>query len=123
MSSIKGILWSIVFLLSGLIFSVIPTYLIVIYWRWLNSFIIDGRPVYTLPLLCLFLWIVALLISVIYFVAMVRAIIQRKSEDLGIPKAIKIIGLITTIGVISFMIVWFIIFGEIAFFSAIPPPV
>jgi len=125
MSSIKGILWSVVFLLSGLILSVIPTYLIIIYWKWLNSFTLaDGvTPIYTIPLLVLFFWIVGLLVAVIYFVAMVRAIIQRKNEDLGIPKAIKIMGLIATIGVISFMVVWYILFQEIAFFGMVPPPV
>jgi len=54
-------------------------------------------------------------------VAMIRAIIQRKNEDLGIPKGVKGLGLITTVVIVTFMIIWFFLFNEIAFFSMIPP--
>jgi len=121
MSSIKGYLWSIVFFCTAAIYSSIPTYLIVRYWIWLNSFTIDGRPVYTFTLFILFLWIVALIVFLIYMVAMVRAIIQRKSEDLGIPKGVKGFGLISTVVIVVFMIVWYLVFNEIAFFSMVPP--
>jgi len=121
MSSVKGYLWSIVFFLTAAIYSSIPTYVIVVYWPLLNSFELDGRPVYTIPLFILFLWIIALIIFVIYVVAMIRAIIQRKNEDLGIPKGIKYYGLISSIVVIAFMIIWFILFNEIAFFSMTRP--
>jgi len=117
----KGFAWSIVFILSGLIFSVIPTYLIVIFWSWLNSLTLNGDPIYTLSLFILFLWIVCLLISVIYYVASVRAIVQRKNEDLGIPKGVKGFGLAAVIIIITFMVLWYIFMGEIAFFTWRPP--
>lgn len=114
-NSLKGILWGLLFLLTAAIYSSIPTYLIVRFWVWLNDF-----PVYTLSLFMLFLWIVAIIIVLIYIVAMIRAFIQRKSEDLGIPKGVKGFGLISTVIVVLFMVIWFIIFGQIAFFSMIP---
>jgi hypothetical protein len=52
---------------------------------------------------------------------MVRAIVQRKSEDLGIPKGVKGFGLVSTIVVIVFMVVWYLLFSQVAFFSMIPP--
>jgi hypothetical protein len=69
----------------------------------------------------LFCWIVALLITLIYIVAAIRAIIQRKSEDSGIPKGVYRFGTASTVLVVVYMIVWFILFNEIAFFSMIPP--
>jgi hypothetical protein len=69
----------------------------------------------------LFLWIVAIIIVLIYIVAMIRAFIQRKSEDLGIPKGVKGFGLISTIIVVLFMVIWYLIFRQIAFFSMVPP--
>ena len=91
-NSLKGILWGIVFFLTAVIYSSIPTYLIVRFWVWLNSF-----PVYTLSLFMLFLWIVAIIVVLIYIVAMIRAFIQRKSEDLGIPRGVKGFGLVSTV--------------------------
>jgi len=115
--ALKGILWSIVFFLTAAIYSAIPTYLIVRYWAWLNTF-----PIYTLSLLMLFLWIVSLIVVLIYIVAMIRAIIQRKNEEgLGIPKGIKGFGLVSTAIELLFMLVWFIIFDQIAFFVMTPP--
>ena len=112
----KGIAWGIVFFLTAIIYSTIPTYLIVRFWVWLNSF-----PVYTLSLFMLFLWIVAIIIVLIYIVAMVRAFIQRNNEEgLGIPKGVKGFGLISTTIVVVFMILWYLIFGQIAFFSMVP---
>ncbi|MFX0105606.1 MAG: hypothetical protein ACFE75_08955 [Candidatus Hodarchaeota archaeon] len=114
---IKGILWGIVFLLTSLIYAAIPTYLIVEYWVWLNSF-----PVYTLSLFMLFLWIVAIIIVLIYVVAMVRAFIQRNNEEgLGIPKGVKGFGLVSTVTVLLFMLIWYILFKQIAFFSMVYP--
>ena len=120
MSSVKGYLWSIVFLLTAIIYGSIPTYLIVVYWQWLNAFTIFGEPIYTLTLFMLFLWIISLIVTLIYLVAMIRAIVQRKSEDLGIPKGVKYLGFITTVVIISFMTVWFFLFQEIAFFTMQP---
>ncbi len=113
----KGIGWGLLFIISGLIYSVIPTYLIVVSWRWLNSLTINGEPIYTFSLFVLFLWIVSLLIAVIYFVAAVRAIYQRKSDDLGIPNGVHAVGVVSVVLVIGFMIIWFILFQEIAFFA------
>ena len=115
--ALKGILWSIVFFLTAVIYSAIPTYLIVRFWAWLNTF-----PIYTLSLLMLFLWIVSLIVVLIYIVAMIRAIIQRKNEEgLGIPKGVKGFGLVSTAIVLVFMLIWFIIFNQIAFFVMVPP--
>jgi len=121
MSSIKGILWSIVFFLSAAIYGSIPTYLIVTFWKWLNNLTFMGEPVYTLSLFVLFLWIITLLITLIYLIAGIRAIVQRKNDDLGISKGIKYFGLISTIITITFMTIWYLLFGEIAFFSMVPP--
>jgi hypothetical protein len=68
----------------------------------------------------LFLWIVAIIVVLIYLVAMIRAFIQRKNEDLGIPKGVKGFGLISTVIIIIFMVIWYFIFGQIAFFSWVP---
>jgi len=122
MSSTKGFAWAFVFLLTSLIYSSIPTHLIFNYWAWLNTLRFDGAPVYTLLLFVLFLWIVALLITIIYIVAMIRAIVQRKSKDKGIPKGVYRYAVASTIIIIGYMVVWFILFGKIAFFSMIPPP-
>lgn len=114
-NSLKGILWGILFFLTAAIYSSIPTYLIVRFWVWLNEL-----PVYTLSLFMLFLWIVAIIVVLIYMVAMIRAFIQRKSEDLGIPKGVKGFGLVSTVIVIVFMVIWYFIYGQIAFFSWVP---
>jgi len=115
--SLKGVLWGLLFFLTAVIYGSIPTYLIVRYWIALNAL-----PVYTLSLFMLFLWIVTLIITLIYIVAMIRAFIQRKNvEGLGIPKGIKGFGLVSTIIIIGFMITWYLIFKQVAFFSMIPP--
>jgi hypothetical protein len=113
----KGISLGVIFFISGLIYSIIPTYLIVVSWQWLNSINLNGQPLYTLSLFILFLWIVSLLIAVIYFVASVRAVYQRKSDDLGIPKGVSVIGIISVAFIIVFMILWYLLFQEIAFFQ------
>lgn len=115
--SLKGIGLGVIFFISGLIFSVIPTYLIVVSWQWLNSINLNGQPLYTLSLFVLFLWIVSLLVAVIYFVASVRAIYQRKSDDLGIPTGVTVVGILAVAFIVIFMIVWYFFFQEIAFFS------
>ncbi|MFW9900566.1 MAG: hypothetical protein ACFFDY_04690 [Candidatus Thorarchaeota archaeon] len=113
----KGIAWGFIFFLTAIIYSTIPTYLIVRFWVWLNSF-----PVYTLSLFMLFLWIVAIIIVLIYIVAMIRAFIQRNNEEgLGIPRGVKGFGLISTIIIVVFMVIWYILFGQIAFFAMVPP--
>jgi len=122
MSSIKRFAWSFVFLLTAAIYGSIPTHLIFNYWAWLNTLRLDGEPIYTLLLFVLFLWIVALLITLIYIVASIRAIVQRKSEDSGIPKGVFRFGTVSTVIVIGYMVVWFILFNKIAFFSMLPPP-
>ena len=121
MSSVKGFAWSFVFLLTFGIYGSIPTYVIFTYWEWLNALRYAGQPIYTLSLFVLFLWIVSLLVTLIYIVAMIRAIVQRKSEDLGIPKGVKGFGLVSTIVVVVFMVVWYLVFKQVAFFSMIRP--
>jgi len=113
----KGIGWGIIFSLTAVIYSVIPTYLIVRFWVWLNSF-----PIYTLSLFMLFLWIVAIIIVLIYIVAMIRAFIQRNNEEgLGIPRGVKGFGIVSTAITAVFMIIWYLIFNQIAFFAMVPP--
>jgi len=113
----KGIAWGIVFFFTAAIYAAIPTFLIIRFWVWLNSF-----PVYTLSLFMLFLWIVAIIVVLIYIVAMVRAFIQRKNEEgLGIPKGVKGFGLVSTVVVLVFMLIWYLLFNQIAFFSMVPP--
>ena len=115
----KGILWSFVFLITTIIYFIIPTYLIFTYWIWLNEIVDpEGRPVYTYALLALFLYFVTLLVGLIYSVATVRAVVQRKNEEgLGIPKGVKGFGLVSTIFVVSLMIIWYYFFNEIAIFT------
>ncbi len=80
-----------------------------------------GESIYTLSLFVLFLWIVSLLVALIYIVVTIRAIVQRKSEDLGISKGVKGFGLVSTIVVVVFMVVWYLLFNQVAFFSMIAP--
>ncbi len=121
MSSYKRLAWSFVFLLTAAIYSSIPTHLIFNYWAWLNTLRFDGQPIYTLLLFVLFLWIVALIITLIYIVAAIRAIVQRKSETSGISKGVYRFGMTSTVIIIGYMVIWFIIFNRIAFFSMLPP--
>ena len=121
MSSFRGFVWSFVFLLTAAIYSSIPTHLIVNYWAWLNTLRFDGEPIYTLLLFVLFLWIVALIITLIYIVATIRAIVQRKNEDSGIPKGVYRFGFVSTVLIIAYMVVWYILFNKLAFFSMVPP--
>ena len=118
----KGILWSIVFLITTVIYFSIPTYLIFAYWIWLNDLVDpEGRPIYTFALLALFLYFVTLLVGLIYSVATVRAIAQRKNEEgLGIPKGVKGFGLVSTIIVVSLMVIWYILYNDIAIFTLRP---
>jgi hypothetical protein len=62
-----------------------------------------------------------ILVSIIYFVAMVRAIIQRNSEDLGISRGVKYFGLVSVLIIGGFMILWYVLFQEIAFFALTKP--
>ena len=121
MSSIRGYAWAFVFFLTAGIYGSIPTYLIFNYWAWLGTLRFEGEPIYTLLLFVLFCWIVALIITLIYIVAAVRAIFQRKNEDSGIPKGVYRYAVGSTVIVVTFMVVWFILFNKIAFFSMIPP--
>ena len=114
---LKGIGWGIIFFFTSIIYSIIPSFLIIRYWVWLNSF-----PIYTLSLFLLFLWIVAIILVLIYIVAMIRALKQRNNpEGLGIPKGVKGFGLVSTLIIFGFMLVWYLIFNQIAFFSMVPP--
>ena len=119
----KGILWGIVFFITAIIYYTIPTYLIFTYWIWLNELIDpEGNPIYTFALLALFIYFVTLLVALIYSVATVRAIVQRKNEKgLGIPKGVKWFGFISTMIVVSLMIIWYFLFNEIAIFTLAPP--
>ena len=53
---------------------------------------------------------------------MFRAFFQRKNPDLGIPRGVKWVSIITIVSVIGFMIFWYIITGgQIAFISMTIP--
>ncbi|MBN1801141.1 MAG: hypothetical protein JW891_06510 [Candidatus Lokiarchaeota archaeon] len=119
---IKGILSAIVYALTAAAYIVIPTKLISNYWMWLNEFNINGKPVYTLALLMLFLYIITWVIAVVYIAATVRAIVQGKNSDLGISKGIQWFGAISTAFMACFFILWFVLTGgQIAIFSLTPP--
>ena len=120
--AIKGILWGIVFAITFIIYITIPTYLIVTFWVFLNDIVdFEGRPIYTVALLALFLYFVTLIVSLIYIAATFRAFIQRNNEEgLGIPKGVKSFGLVSTVFVISLMIIWYFLFNEIAIFTLTP---
>ncbi|MHA1723652.1 MAG: hypothetical protein ACTSYC_00325 [Promethearchaeota archaeon] len=117
----KGISWGIIFLLGGLIFLVIPTYLIVTFWIFLNEITISGNPVYTYALFTIFIYIICILVGAIFITAMFRAFIQRKNPDLGIPKGVKRAALITDVFVIVIIVLVYLLTGSIAFFSLKPP--
>ena len=121
MGSSKAILWAIIFLLTAIIYIIIPTISIVAYWPFLATLTIEGNPVYTYALLFLFVWIITLIVSLIYIVAMLRAIIQRKNEDLGIPHGVKYFGGASVIGFAAFFIIWYLLFQQIAFIALIYP--
>ena len=118
----KGILWSMVFFLSFVIYLVIPTYLIFTFWGYLANYKVGNKPMYTYALLSLFFYAVSLLVALIYIVAGVRAIVQRKNEDgLGIPKGVKGFGLVSTLIVLSFHLIWYFLFNQIFFLILTPP--
>ena len=119
MAFLKGILWSLAFFLTAIIFLVIPAWLIFEWWRFLNILVdYDGKPIYTFALFAIFLFIVSLLVSLIYFVACVRALVQcRNKEGLGIPKGVKGFGLVVDILIIVLFALWYYFFGELAVFS------
>lgn len=116
MPFLKGILWSLVFFLTAIILLVIPTFLIFEWWKFLNILVDpEGRPIYTFALFAIFLYIVSLLVSLIYFVACVRAIVQcRNKEGLGIPKGVKWFGLVVDLLIIALFALWYYFFREIA---------
>ena len=117
--AMKGILWSITFFLTAIIFLAIPSFLIFEWWKFLNILVDpEGRPIYTFALFAIFLFIVSLLVSLIYFVACVRAIVQcRNKEGLGISKGIKGFGLVVDLLIIALFVAWYYFFKEIAVFS------
>ncbi|MFX1310621.1 MAG: hypothetical protein ACFE8C_13045 [Promethearchaeota archaeon] len=116
---LKGILWSLAFFLTAIIFIAIPSYLIFEYWVFLNMLVdAEGEPIYTLALFAVFLYIISIIVAAIYFVAAIRAIVQcRNKEGLGIPKGVKGFGLVVDIIVIIFFVIWYFLFNEIAIFS------
>ena len=117
--ALKGILWSLAFFLTAIIFIAIPSYLVFEYWTLLNILVDpEGRPIYTFALFAIFLYIVSLLVALIYLVAGVRAIVQcRNKEGLGIPKGVKGFGLVVDIIIVSFFIVWYFLFCQIPIFT------
>ena len=118
MGSMKGILWGIAFLLSALFYFAIPTKIIVTYWVDLATLTdVEGKPVYTYAIFFVFVWILTLLIGLIYLTAMMRSFIQRKNEDLGVPRAVKGFGLVSVIIWTALYVLWYVFFNSILFFS------
>jgi len=121
-NQLKGISWGVVHGITAIIYLSIPLKLIWTYWIPLNNLEFLGNEIYTVALLVLFLYIITIIISAIYFAAMFRAFFQRKNSDLGIPKGVQWVSIITLVSVIGFMIYWFIMTGgQIAFFSMTYP--
>ena len=122
MAGTKGILWGLIFLLTAIIMITIPTYLIFNWWVPLNEIVdpIEGKPVYTVALLAVFGWIVTIVIFLIYVAATCRAFVQRKNEDMGISRGVKGFGAVVDLIIISIMILWYVFFQELAFFSWLP---
>ena len=81
------------------------------------------RSIYTFALLALFLYLVLLIVSLIFIAAAVRAFVQRnnKKDGLGIPNGVKGVGLVSTISVILLMVIWYLLFNEIAIITWAPP--
>ena len=104
---LKGILWGVIHGITAVIFLLIPLKLIWFYWIPLNNLKLLGNEIYTVALLVLFLYIITIIISAIYFAAMFRAFFQRKNPDLGIPRGVKWVSIITIVSVIGFMIFWY----------------
>ena len=122
MSTTKGILWSVIFLLSAILYLSVPTYLIFTYYEWLATLTDDqGRPIYTYAIFFIFVWAISLMIVLIYIAAFLRAIIQRKSEEDGIPRALKGFGLVSVIIFATIFIITYVFFNAIAFFSLTYP--
>ncbi|TFG09865.1 MAG: hypothetical protein EU535_08710 [Promethearchaeota archaeon] len=118
MSSVKGILWSIIFLICTSIYLTIPTYLIFTYYATLATLTdAQGRPIYTYAIFFIFVWAISLMVMLIFVAATLRAIIQRKNEVDGIPRAVKGFGLVSFIVFALIFVLWYLLLGEIAFFS------
>ncbi len=118
----KGIMWGIIHCITAIIYLTIPLKLIWTYWIPLNEITFLGKETLTIAILVLFLYIITIIIGVIYVAAMFRAFFQRKNPDLGISKGVQWVSIVTSISVIAFMIIWFIMTGgQIAFFSMMPP--
>ena len=117
--ALKGILWSLAFFLTAISLITISSFLIFEWWKFLNILVDpEGKPIYTFALFAIFLYIVSLLVSLIYFVACVRAIVQcRNKEGLGISKGVKGFGLVVSILIIALFALWYYFFGELAVFS------
>ena len=117
--ALKGILWSLVFFLTAIIFLAIPSFLIFEWWKFLNVLVDpEGRPIYTFALFAIFLYIVSLLVALIYLVAGVRALVQcRNKEGLGIPKGVKVFGLVVDGFIIVLFVLWYYFFKELAVFT------
>ena len=121
-NQLKGISWGVLHAITAVIFLSIPLKLIWTYWIPLNNLELLGNEIYTVALLVLFLYIITIIISAIYFAAMFRAFFQRRNSDLGIPRGVQWVSVITSVSVIGFMVFWFIITGgQIAFFSMTYP--
>ncbi len=123
---LKGILWGLLFLLTAIIYLVIPTHLVFKYWRFLNEIVdIEGKYIYTYALLAIFGYIISNFIVVIYIASMLRAFVQcNKEEDIpsfGIPKGVKGFALVSSILLVSLMIIWYMLFQEIAIFALKAP--
>ncbi len=117
----KGILWALIFFLTALIMIAIPTKLAVTYYAYLATFELEGEPVYTFAMFMVFLYIVSLIVALIYIVAGLRAIVQRNSDDMGISKGIYWFGTAVSAFIVTFMVLWYIFTGDIAFFSLTAP--
>ena len=56
----------------------------------------------------------------IYLAAMSRAFVQRNAEDMGISRGVRGFGLVVDIVIASIMVLWYLLFQELAFFAWAP---
>jgi len=124
---IKGWLWGFLFLYTAFIVFSVPTKLIFTYWISLNEIVNDkGQAIYTYALFAVFGYVVMIIISAVYLTAAVRAFVQSSkpvdTPSFGISKGVKTVGIVISIIYTLFMIIWFLLFQQIAIYSLPLPP-
>ena len=127
-STITAYLWGILFAFTFVMFVLVPTKIVVNYWLWLNAIVdLNGNAIYTYALFAIFGYIICIIISLINLAACARAFVQSKKglDDVptfGIPRAVKGYAVVTSIFFVALFAIYYFLFGVIAIFSLVPPP-